>query len=465
MAIEINDAGILAVDESAPATPRAPASPGYALFDGDHLLTGLEAEAGARLRPRWVHDHFWRDLDTAPLVRPFPDDLSTADLGHAHLADVWKTVGDAVDTVILAVPGSHDDRQLGLILGIARACGVPVTGIIDAALAASTAGYPGERLLHVDLQRHRTVTTALHQTTEIVRDRVEVAEQPGLAGLHDRWARHIASLFVRKTRFDPLHSAPTEQALFNGLPVWLGRLRDDDVTVAVLEAGDTEYTVELARTDIVAAVDDEFARIERLVGLAKIPEEPLTLLLSHRAAALPGLRSRLARIEGAEVVALQPEAATTGALRHARSIRSSGDELPFVVRLPAGRPSPPRPVAVPPSAARPVGAPDPPTHLLLDGAAHPVTSEPLVLGVAVPPGTRGLNLTGPTAGISARHCSVYRVGNEVVVEDHSADGSFVNGERVVNRRVLMTGDRLRLGTPGIELGIITVVDDRGTTSD
>ncbi|MDX1389264.1 MAG: FHA domain-containing protein [Acidobacteriota bacterium] len=466
MAIEINDAGIIAVDDFATGTPRAPASPGYALFDGDRLLTGLEAEARARLKPRWVHDHFWRDLSTAPLPRPFPDSLTTADLVHAHLADVWSTVGDGVDTVILAVPGSHDDKQLGLILGIARACGAPVSGIVDAAVAASAAGYPGERLLHLDLQRHRTVATALHQGTEIARAQVEVADLPGLARLHDRWARHIAAMFVRKTRFDPLHSATTEQALFSGLAGWLEGLRDDDLTIVSLPGGDDDYTVEIARADLVAVVDDDLARIERLVSPRRSTGVPLTVLLSHRAASLPGLESRLAAIEGVRVIALAPEAATAGALRHAGRIRAAGEELPFVVRLPSGKATAPPPVAVPPAATgATMSLGEPPTHLLLDGKAYPVTVEPLVVGVAVPAGGRGLNLSRPAAGIAESHCSIYRTGNEVVVDNHSAHGSFVNGERVDRRRVLAAGDRLRLGTPGVELEMITVVNERGTPPD
>jgi pSer/pThr/pTyr-binding forkhead associated (FHA) protein len=50
----------------------------------------------------------------------------------------------------------------------------------------------------------------------------------------------------------------------------------------------------------------------------------------------------------------------------------------------------------------------------------------------------------------------------VVVEDHSTYGSFLNGERVDGTATLHTGDRLRLGSPGIELQLIVVEDNDGT---
>jgi pSer/pThr/pTyr-binding forkhead associated (FHA) protein len=51
-------------------------------------------------------------------------------------------------------------------------------------------------------------------------------------------------------------------------------------------------------------------------------------------------------------------------------------------------------------------------------------------------------------------------GAEVVVEDTSTWGTFVNGERIASRAVLAAGDRLRLGTPGIELQLIATETGR-----
>ena len=94
--------------------------------------------------------------------------------------------------------------------------------------------------------------------------------------------------------------------------------------------------------------------------------------------------------------------------------------------------------------------------MLYQARAHAIADVPLVIGAEVPADTRGFSLAGALQGVSRRHCSVFRNGDGVVVEDHSSYGTFVNGARVQGRTTLATGDRLRLGTPGEELLLITV---------
>ena len=53
----------------------------------------------------------------------------------------------------------------------------------------------------------------------------------------------------------------------------------------------------------------------------------------------------------------------------------------------------------------------------------------------------------------------------VVIEDHSTYGSFINDERVVGRTALTVGDRLRLGSPGVTLELIQLVQDDGAPQD
>jgi pSer/pThr/pTyr-binding forkhead associated (FHA) protein len=50
---------------------------------------------------------------------------------------------------------------------------------------------------------------------------------------------------------------------------------------------------------------------------------------------------------------------------------------------------------------------------------------------------------------------VARAG-EAVLEDHSRHGTFLNGERVQRRARLAAGDRIRLGTPGVELELVRI---------
>jgi pSer/pThr/pTyr-binding forkhead associated (FHA) protein len=50
------------------------------------------------------------------------------------------------------------------------------------------------------------------------------------------------------------------------------------------------------------------------------------------------------------------------------------------------------------------------------------------------------------------------------LEDRSTYGTFVNGNPVRGTVALRVGDRVRLGSPGVSLDLIQVVDDHGAPS-
>jgi pSer/pThr/pTyr-binding forkhead associated (FHA) protein len=59
------------------------------------------------------------------------------------------------------------------------------------------------------------------------------------------------------------------------------------------------------------------------------------------------------------------------------------------------------------------------------------------------------------AGVSRRHCSLRREGERTVLIDHSRHGTWVNGARVRERAPVRPGDRVRVGTPGVEFTLIS----------
>jgi hypothetical protein len=457
LGLELNDAGLLAVAEDG-ALP-APPSPGLALFDGAGLEVGEVVAGRTRLKPRHVHSRFWDPLGTEALAAPFPVDATRADLAHAHLESFWKRVGRGIDVVLVAVPGFYGAEQLGLLLGIARTCHVPIHGLVDAAVASAVAvGRPGEGLVHVELQLHRAVATELRQGREVVRGRVESLEGAGVWELRETWARAIAASFVRRTRFDPLHDATSEQELHDRLPELLSALAKAPAAELALEASGREHTLELSRGELLAASLDHDDRIAALVGGLRRAGEPATLLLGQRLGALPGLAERLGDSPGSRVVLLEEGASARGALVERRRIESAEEALPFVTRLP----SPVGGGAASALAAKVAAQGEPaaggrrPTHLLHLGIARPILDEPLVIGTAVAEGKRALTLEGRPAGVSRSHCAVLRRGGVVVVEDWSSYGTFLNGQKVVSRAELEAGDVLAVGSPAVELLLLAV---------
>jgi hypothetical protein len=186
--------------------------------------------------------------------------------------------------------------------------------------------------------------------------------------------------------------------------------------------------------------------------------ERAVLQICDRAASLPGLADGFARIPDVDLLMLEPGAALAGALRHAGTIRRRKEEVSFVDSLPVTEEETPPPLRCPPP---PETGPSP-SHIAYRGLAHALGTDPFLIGVAVPDGQTGVNLTGETAGISRRHCAVLRRGDSVWLEDYSTWGTYVNGRRVAGSVRLRPGDVVRVGDPGQELRLIALADADGT---
>jgi pSer/pThr/pTyr-binding forkhead associated (FHA) protein len=96
--------------------------------------------------------------------------------------------------------------------------------------------------------------------------------------------------------------------------------------------------------------------------------------------------------------------------------------------------------------------------VLFEGIAHVITPDPLWLGSSASSEEgRGLDVGGgPMPGLSRRHCAVFCSGGSVMVEDHSSYGTYLNGRRLEGTSEVRIGDRIRLGSPGVELMLIAV---------
>ena len=97
----------------------------------------------------------------------------------------------------------------------------------------------------------------------------------------------------------------------------------------------------------------------------------------------------------------------------------------------------------------------PATHFVYRGRAVAIDAEGIVLGREPGEGAV-LQLPEGIAGLSRRHCTLRRTGTETVLVDHSRYGTFVDGQRVNGRTLLAAGSLLRLGTPGVELPLISM---------
>ncbi|HKS55883.1 MAG TPA: FHA domain-containing protein [Steroidobacteraceae bacterium] len=462
LALELIDSGLLLARSRGEDGEVLSEAPGFAVLDDDRTRTGSEAAERVRLKPLLAHTTFWRALSTEQLTRPSRLARTTADIAFAQAEAVLGPYKG--ESVLLAVPAGYSREQLGLLLGVINESGVAVAGLVDAALAACSLEPAPARLLHLDLELHQAILTVLEysggERPGLKRSRYEIALRNGVLDIQQTLMQFIAETFIRKTRFDPLHDANTEQRLVDQLPAWLGQLREQEQITVSMQFGDRPLEIEIERAQLIAAVERHYVELLRLVQGARVAGMQIELRLSARVAAFPGLFERLGTLRDCAIRVLPHGAAAVGTLRNEVTI-ARPDSLALVYHLPIARAA-----GGEASAAQPDATPAPlrPTHLLFQSRAWRISEHPLVIGWSVDTG-RSLVLPSASPGLSRSHCTVVRRNGAVMIEDHSTYGSYVNEERVAGRTALTVGDRLRLGSPGVTLELIQLVNDDGAPQD
>ena len=451
LAAHINDAGISVLS----ADRILYREPGFALLEDDDLTTGMKAFQNARVKPRRIQSRFWSDLKTDPLSDRRFQHLSAADLVSRHFEQVWQSVSASGDRLVVAVPAYMNNANLGLFLGIANELSVPIVGLVDAAVAATRREYKGAIPVHVDLSLHVATLSRLAQTGQTQLDRSAVVESSGLMSLYDAWIRVIADAFVQQSRFDPLHTAETEQLLHDRLSGWLAAASSSDKVTLDMEYRGISHSAELESLDLISAAAPVYQRIASQLRAIYRAEETPAIQLSDRAARMPGLADMLGARVGGELFLLEPGATARGLVTRCRDMQRGDGGVTLIRQLPWDQ------TAVDIRTNEAPAAAGLPTHLLFDNTAFNIDGRPLMLGSQPAPGERWIDLQGDMPGISRRHCSLVNQNGQCVVQDYSRYGTFLNGHKIDGSAVLQVGDLLRLGTPGYELRLIMTEADGG----
>jgi len=465
LGIELSDAGIIA----AGGTPMRlleidgteKESPGFALPEKNRLAVGKAAEKKAHVFPRLVTSHFWDQLNTEPLDHPGPyTQQNHAEIAYIHMAQIWNQVKAHGTQIIVAVPGFYDRNQLGILLGIAKELDFPIHGFVPMALAASDSPCPNKTLFHLDMHLHRTEMILLDQGKDLTCEDSSIIAEKGLAYLHREWVETLAAEFVRKTRFDPLHQALSEQELFDRLPAVIKQLQHHASVEFEMTAGSRVYRVTLTRELFSKKSQPLFAEMGRaiekkLAAHNRLPDG-VAIQLSHRIARLPGLKESLAAMHSVQCIELDAGAAAIGAIRlwDQLSQQQSGQGISFFTSRPWQRIIKSEFV----NASKVDRQIRKPTHVLYKNLAYPLSETPLHIGLDIEPGKPGIRIEGQISGVSRSHCAVALRGEEALLTDFSTYGTFVDDVRVDQNMNLQTGQTIRVGTPGEKLQLIACLN-------
>jgi FHA domain-containing protein len=455
LAIEINDAGLVVADD----TGVLAVEPGIAYVERGAIRTGREALPHVRVKPRQVSNRFWGALSMEP-GSGIEGRNSSAELAFAQLDALWKRFGERASDVLLVVPGNLRGEQLGLLLGLAQECDMPVRALVDAAVAASVQPYPGRQLLYADASSYRASATLIEQGADAAVHAENELPAGGIATVNDAFTRRFAEIFVRVTRLDPFHHSETEQQLYERVPEWLAQLESSSSVECVLRHRDEEFRATVSRDAVLAAVTGFYRAALQLIAQTREPGRSLVVLLSSRLAALPGLVTELARLDDAQIELLPQGQAARGALLAAGEVLAGADagvKLWKHLKWRAAAAAEPETGASAP--VRPVRAAaddDAPTHVVYRGVVYRIDGKGVLIGREANGGRRTIVVDDQSSGVSREHCELVLRDGELRLHDLSRFGTFVNEKRVSGEATLHRSDVIRIGTPGAELQIVSM---------
>lgn len=341
--------------------------PGVALVQNNELLFGTQALAGSRLHPLDSNDSYLEKLSAEPLPRVMEPARNYADLVYRHLLALAPlTDGEPVTVSVCPSTGAE---QLAVLLGIASEAGLQIRSFVNRAVLLA-ASYDGAMPLTViDLHRHRLVLTHVSDGSQARYTGHEEVPGAGAQGLMDGWTSLVADQFIRATRFDPLHSADSEQQLHDVMENWrqTGDTQARELVVDIEQQGES-------RRALVPTSGLLQKTSTRLAPANDHLEPGSAILLTPAAAAFPGVLAHFQQH--------WPDAAAAGSEALTRALIASqadldGDRVQLKTALPratgaAAGATFPRPSRATDTRVLPVPQLARPTHLLHEGRALPL---------------------------------------------------------------------------------------------
>jgi hypothetical protein len=375
----------------------------------------------------------------------------------APLIDAARSAGEPSSTdapLWVATPSHLPVEAMSDLLRELRQTGHAVQGFIDSAVVTEAWLQRSAPSITVEFcDRSCVISVVVREGGEYALRR-SAALPVGARDLHEAWLRMLGDAMVLQWRFDPLEDPEHEQALRTALPGLLENAAATGGAHFTLPLPERELPLSLSRDQFQLAVHELLLPLGNALQALCAAMGDCEVRIAADAARWPGVPEVLSRAGSRPVLALAPGAAACaasllpGAAAHGGAVQYLTRHAALAQQAPAGIAT-----LLDTGVASFVEAP---THVVFGGRALAIDAEGLVLGRNPGAGRGALRLPEGIAGLSRRHCTLRRTGPDTVLIDHSQYGSFVDGMRVNGRTLLAAGSVLRLGTPGIELPLITL---------
>jgi len=407
---------------------------------------GCPARNTARLTPHLVSTDHW-----ATLARQGSNTPSDArSIVRAELRR--RLAGSSTDTVLqCAVPAVFNSDALSVLLALMRTEGLNVGGFHDAAaLMVSASGLSGPTLV-VEMGLGHVSVTRVDADSEVRRRSSATRFGAGFAALQQSWLQRVADAMVLHTRFDPLHDGLSEQRLYDQLESAYSTAAVEGVAEISLPLPTGTLEVRLTRDQFSEAASSTYDQMFAVLHELRPADAKTNIVLDERMLRLPGLIERLASIRGSKVFVYPTDFPAHAASAETSSVEADGSvsiQRGYLRRLTIEA------LKEIDLSSFPAAAYIAPTHILVDGKAIELPRAPFEIGRS--PASHGLKISEGFAGVSRLHCSLQTDESGVTLVPHSQQGTWLNDERVRGRVRVSSGDRLRIGVPGVIFLLIAV---------
>ncbi len=377
--------------------------PAVALPVEGALLFGAEAEDRRFLHPRQVCDLFWEEFSLAGSgVRQGGRELSHSELGFhlvRHIVDALPGAAASTDGVALALPSvmldgtERSEERVGILLGICGDLELGISTIVDAAVASlrDPEAAPPARgsVLIVDLGLHAATLSVVDFGVTVSRQDCSRLPGAGWLALADLARRTLADRFLRQTSFDVSADRRIEQEFYRQSIDALTTFASRPEAWLRVASGSRERSISVPRDGFAGdlrPLSETIAQGAReMLARMGLGLSGVQVHLTSRARQVCGLATALRSRGAIAVSVLSAGAAARGAAVIAceRKRPASLEDVPVETAITVATGEDPIAALRAAFVVKRHGGPrdGAPSHVVIDGAAHPVRANGLRIGV------------------------------------------------------------------------------------
>ena len=420
---------------------------GIILNSDQGLLVGSKAMDSRRILPKNINYDFWGDLSESKIRSSLFSDYSSADLVSYQLKEVQQFINNN-DPIIIIYPSYLDSENLSLLLGIANALDIQIITFIESSIAATKEKYFASKIIHLDIHLHGITASLMTDKKDVSVEESIFIEECGLFQLYDNWIKLITESCIEQLRYDPMHSAKTDQLLYNKVSKIIDEVTKKNKVTINIDSEDVSKIIEINSSAFIDAVNKNYRNLVTKLRSLFSRDDNYVIQLTQQIAELPGLITLLESSFSCHVRVLDDLEPEKGACRFNTS--ALDNNIPSICRV--------LPYESEIEVDHGKGDRDSfaPTHILHDHVAYEISDIPIYIGTDVKTYNRYIKLDPNSPGISRKHCSIYMQEGHCIFSDLSRYGSFLNERRVKEEIVLQKGDLLKIGSPSIEFKLISI---------